>query len=149
MGELIAAAGQMFVAVIQFFMTVLEGILQALGFAVEATASEATENGGGDGGEGRSSGSCIVSGVLIIGLFALLVLGVPRVLKWRAEVQRERVDQTMVTIETHVERLAAEYGLPTASFHGSGRDLGSDDHWSEALYRSIDTRKSPVSLESM
>jgi DNA helicase-2/ATP-dependent DNA helicase PcrA len=34
---------------------------------------------------------------------------------------------------------AAEYGLPTACFHATGRELAMDDAWLERLYRSIDT----------
>ena len=39
----------------------------------------------------------------------------------------------------HESRLAAEYGLPTASFHAVGRDLAMDDDWLERLFSSIDT----------
>ncbi|MGI9646637.1 MAG: UvrD-helicase domain-containing protein, partial [Ilumatobacteraceae bacterium] len=34
---------------------------------------------------------------------------------------------------------AAEYGLPTACFHASGRQLAMDDRWLTQLYRSVDT----------
>ncbi len=34
---------------------------------------------------------------------------------------------------------AAEYGLPTACFHSTGRDLAMDDEWLRRLYESIDT----------
>ncbi len=34
---------------------------------------------------------------------------------------------------------AADYGLPTACFNASGRQLAMDDGWLEALYRSVDT----------
>jgi DNA helicase-2/ATP-dependent DNA helicase PcrA len=37
---------------------------------------------------------------------------------------------------------AAEYGLPTACFRATGRDLAMDDAWLERLYRSIDTESS-------
>jgi DNA helicase-2/ATP-dependent DNA helicase PcrA len=35
---------------------------------------------------------------------------------------------------------AAQYGLPTALFHGLGRNLGMDDNWLERLFAELDTR---------
>ncbi len=34
---------------------------------------------------------------------------------------------------------SAEYGIPTACFHGTGRALAMDDAWLRQLYRSVDT----------
>jgi DNA helicase-2/ATP-dependent DNA helicase PcrA len=34
---------------------------------------------------------------------------------------------------------SAEYGVPTACFHSTGRDLAMDDEWLQRLYDSIDT----------
>jgi len=34
---------------------------------------------------------------------------------------------------------SAEYGIPTACFHGLGRKLAMDDEWLQRLYRSVDT----------
>jgi DNA helicase-2/ATP-dependent DNA helicase PcrA len=36
-------------------------------------------------------------------------------------------------------RYAAEYGLPTACFHGVGRNLTMDDGWLDKLYATLDT----------
>jgi DNA helicase-2/ATP-dependent DNA helicase PcrA len=36
-------------------------------------------------------------------------------------------------------RLAADYGLPTACFHGVGRKTAMDDEWLERLFDSVDT----------
>ncbi len=36
-------------------------------------------------------------------------------------------------------RLAADYGLPTACFHSSGRDLAMDDEWLKRLFDAVDT----------
>ena len=35
---------------------------------------------------------------------------------------------------------AAEYGLPTALFHGLGRNLAMDDGWLVRLFDEVDTR---------
>ncbi len=36
-------------------------------------------------------------------------------------------------------RLAADYGLPTACFHGVGRSLAMDEEWLERLFATVDT----------
>jgi DNA helicase-2/ATP-dependent DNA helicase PcrA len=36
--------------------------------------------------------------------------------------------------------LSAEYGIPTACFHGVGRRLSTDDEWLQRLYFEVDTR---------
>src|SRR5690606_20553269 len=36
-------------------------------------------------------------------------------------------------------RHAADYGLPTACFHGIGRTSAMDDHWLDVLFATLDT----------
>ncbi len=42
--------------------------------------------------------------------------------------------------------LSAEYGIPTACFHGVGRRLSMDDEWLQRLYMEVDTRSRAKTL---
>ena len=50
-----------------------------------------------------------------------------------------RVCHSVAEAAFHEARFAAEYGLPTACFHSTGRALALDDGWLEQLFASIDT----------
>ncbi|MCD9625532.1 UvrD-helicase domain-containing protein [Rhabdothermincola salaria] len=45
-------------------------------------------------------------------------------------------------------RFAADYGLPTACFHGIGRRLSMDEEWLERLYATLDTESRAKQLMS-
>ena len=50
-----------------------------------------------------------------------------------------RVCDSLSEAAYHEARLAAEFGLPTACFHDTGRGLAMDEVWLQRLYDSIDT----------
>jgi DNA helicase-2/ATP-dependent DNA helicase PcrA len=50
-----------------------------------------------------------------------------------------RVCSSMAEAAYFESFFAAEYGIPTVCFHGTGRQLAMDDEWLRRLYRSIDT----------
>jgi len=50
-----------------------------------------------------------------------------------------RVCDSLAEAAFYEARYAADYGLPTACFHSSGRDLAMDDQWLARLYMAIDT----------
>jgi len=50
-----------------------------------------------------------------------------------------RVCDTLAEAAFWEARYAADYGLPTACFHSSGRNLAMNDEWTAKLYTAIDT----------
>ena len=50
-----------------------------------------------------------------------------------------RVTDTLAEAAYFESYFSAEYGIPTACFHGVGRVLAMDDEWLQRLYRSLDT----------
>jgi DNA helicase-2/ATP-dependent DNA helicase PcrA len=68
-------------------------------------------------------------------------------LGFRMRVNQERADALWIlnVCDTKAEatyweaRHAADYGLPTACFHGIGRSAAMDDHWLDVLFATLDT----------
>ncbi|TVR21225.1 MAG: DNA helicase UvrD [Ilumatobacter sp.] len=50
-----------------------------------------------------------------------------------------RMCDSLAEASFHEARFSAEYGLPTACFHSTGRALAMDDSWLRRLYSTIDT----------
>ena len=57
-----------------------------------------------------------------------------------------RVCDSRAEAAYHEARFAAMYGLPTALFHGLGRNLVMDDSWLARLYDEVDTRTAAKQL---
>jgi DNA helicase II / ATP-dependent DNA helicase PcrA len=57
-----------------------------------------------------------------------------------------RVCDSRAEAAFHEARLAAVYGLPTALFHGLGRNLTMDDAWLVRLFDEVDTRSAAKDL---
>jgi DNA helicase-2/ATP-dependent DNA helicase PcrA len=68
-------------------------------------------------------------------------------LGFRMRVNQERADALWIlnVCDSKAEatyweaRYAADYGLPTACFHGVGRTSAMDDHWLDVLFATLDT----------